>query len=138
MKRATGTPRGSTATAAPSCLYPSAAEVSPSSPSSTSRRFRWSVQDLEEPSENEDVGPYIDQNVALYVLGRHLYAYSALAGRWDTLSLEERLVPRPGYGPEAQAYFPSVKHDSIAVSQHGRLHIFTAKAGRWQTIDPKE
>jgi hypothetical protein len=101
--------------------------------------FRWSVQDLEEPYEDEDkdVRPFLDDNVALYVLGRHLYAYSALAGRWDTLTLEERLIPRAAYGV-AQPYFPTVKHDSIAVSQHGRLHVFTAKTGRWQTIDPKD
>jgi hypothetical protein len=35
-------------------------------------------------------------------------------------------------------YLPNVEHDSAAASQNGRLHVFTAKAGRWQTINAKD
>jgi Sigma-70, region 4 len=98
--------------------------------------FRWSVQDLLEPSEGEFVTE-VKRNVASYVQGRHIYAYSAEAGRWDTLILEKRLYPRV----ITQLRGPSpmkVSDDSIAVSQDGRLHVFTAKTGRWHTIDPKD
>jgi RNA polymerase sigma factor (sigma-70 family) len=98
-----------------------------------STHFRWSVQDLVEPSDKKSAQPYFKGNVAIYVLGRKIYAYSTQAGRWDVLTLEKPF----GNGMMAGQQ-PLVDHDSAAVSQDGRLHVFTAKLGRWQTIDPKD
>ncbi len=99
-----------------------------------SGRFGWFVQDLVEPwDEQGGTSPLVKGRVAAYVLGRHVYAYSAEAGRWDTLNLERPFVRTgiAGMGPE-------VTDNSVALSEGGRLHVFAAKTGRWQTIDPKD
>jgi hypothetical protein len=98
-----------------------------------SPHFRWSVQDLVEPSDMKSVRPHLKGNVALYVLGREICAYSTQAGRWDVLTLDKPFIR--GSMTRQQ---PLVDDDSAAVSQGGRLHVFTAKTGRWQTIDPKD
>jgi RNA polymerase sigma factor (sigma-70 family) len=104
------------------------------------RRFCWSIRDLNEPVQyGGQTTPWLDRDVALYVLGRHLYAYSTVAGRWDTLTLEEPLIPASLEGTGmAQPYLPAVSHNSIAISRDGRLHVFTAESGRWLTIDSKD
>jgi RNA polymerase sigma factor (sigma-70 family) len=100
-------------------------------------RATWTVQNLLEPSE-ESITPYVVEKLAMYVAGRHVYAYSAEAGRWDTLSLEDRLLP-PLSPPRRLNGSPLwTEVGMFAVSQHGHLHVFTAKAGRWQTINPKD
>ena len=79
------------------------------------------------------------------MIGRHVYAYSAEAGCWATLSVEEPLfpgmMPPPSMMPTTSGIkvSPLYMNDSMtAVSQHGRLHIFTAETGRWETINPKD
>jgi RNA polymerase sigma factor (sigma-70 family) len=100
-------------------------------------RASWMVQDLVEPAQEKQASPHVIGGIALYVLGRHVYAYSAEAGRWDTLALEEPLIPgalQPG--PGTSPLF--MKEGMAAVSQHGRLHLFSAKTGRWETANPKD
>ncbi len=97
--------------------------------------FRWAVQDLVEPWNGRNLSPFKNGKLAVYALGRHVYAYSAEAQRWDTLTLEKPLLSGTR-APHASGL--SVKENSIAVSQDGRLHVFTAKTGRWQTIDPAD
>jgi hypothetical protein len=97
-------------------------------------RGSWSIQNLLEPTEQWAV-PIQQGRLAMYVLGRHVYAYSAETGTWDTLTLDETLLPnRMMSGP------PLLRDrlDMFAVSQHGRLHLFTEKAGRWETVNPKD
>jgi RNA polymerase sigma factor (sigma-70 family) len=107
-------------------------------------RGTWIVQHLLEPADSKWLAPYVQGNVAVYVIGRHVYAYSADAGCWATLSLEEPLfsgmMPPPAMMPTPGiSGSPLYMNDSMtAVSQHGRLHIFTAKTGRWETINPKD
>ncbi len=99
-------------------------------------RSSWAVQNLLEPSE-EPVFPDFQGKLAMYVVGRHVYAYSSEAGRWGTLELEERLLPARSIrrldGSPLWA-----QEGMFAVSQHGHLHIFNAKLGRWQSINPKD
>jgi RNA polymerase sigma factor (sigma-70 family) len=97
-------------------------------------RASWSIQNLVEPSE-KDVYPLIRNKVAMYVLGRHVYAYSALTGTWDTLSLDERLL-RDSMNPNTAGSSPPF--NMLSVSQQGRLHIFTADQGRWETVNSKD
>ena len=98
------------------------------------KRFRWAVQDLVEPWHAENVRPFTNRNQAVYVLGRHVYAYTAEAGRWDRLSLEKPLLAKWAANviPPPHASGLSVNENSVAVSQGGLLHIFAAKTGRWQ------
>jgi RNA polymerase sigma factor (sigma-70 family) len=97
-------------------------------------RGTWSIQNLLEPSEHS-VRPIPRGRLVMYMLGRHVYAYSAEAGTWDTLSMEENLFPAQGVHG---ASVLTERQDMFAVSQRGRLHIFTEKAGRWETINPKD
>ncbi len=100
------------------------------------KRSSWSIQNLVEPSE-KSVVPLVRSQLAMYVLGRHAYAYSAETGTWDTLTLEERLLP-----DSRDPYFKGspvlIQEDMFAVSQNGRLHLFTAKNGRWETVNPRD
>jgi RNA polymerase sigma factor (sigma-70 family) len=104
------------------------------------KRCRWFVQDLRQPAEEWTAVPYTAAGMALYALGRYLYAFSAEAGRWDVLTLEREL-PTIGQGsafPKCVVdpnFAPIMGTGSIAVSESGRLHVFLAKTGRWQTID---
>ena len=71
-------------------------------------RFGWFVQDLVEPwDEQGGTSPLVKGRVAAYVLGRHVYAYSAQAGRWDTLTLERPFVRREyrGHGTRGHGQF---------------------------------
>ncbi|MGP0067374.1 MAG: RNA polymerase sigma factor [Isosphaeraceae bacterium] len=99
------------------------------------KHSRWAVQDLVEPWHKKNVSPIASGNQVVYVLGRHVYAYSAEAGRWDTLTLEKPLLTAARNLRDSGMNF---NESSVAVSQDGRLHVFTAKTGRWQTIDPKD
>ncbi len=56
------------------------------------KHFRWSVQDLIEPRDEGRANPMAQGDVAIYVLGRNIYAYSAEAGRWDVLNLDKPFV----------------------------------------------
>ena len=93
--------------------------------------FRWSAQDLVEPFDEKSAYPYSNANLAVYVLGRYIYAYSNLARRWDVLTLSRPLI-RGARTPQASGL--DVDDHSVAVSQDGQLHIFPARTGRWQTI----
>jgi RNA polymerase sigma factor (sigma-70 family) len=99
-------------------------------------RFQWSVQDLVEPWEEGAVDPFVAEKVAVYVVGRFLYAYSADAGRWDVLKLEQRVQPKSGTWWQQSPL--TIENNIAAVSQGGHLHIFPAKTGRWQAVEPKE
>jgi RNA polymerase sigma factor (sigma-70 family) len=108
------------------------------------KQCRWFVQDLREPVKDGHAVPYTEQGLALYVLGRHLYAFSAEAGRWDVLTLEREL-PRVAFSPPDSPkrwmvdpnFAPVMARSSIAVSESGRLHVFLAKTGRWRAVDAK-
>lgn len=114
-------------------------------------RFQWSVKDLVEPWEERiALEPVIGEKVAVYVIGPYLYAYSSAVGRWDVLKLEKRVPPRgsatleqrPGFGDRRLAIMRfegvTIQNDVAAISQGGHLHVFPAKTGRWQVVEPKE
>jgi hypothetical protein len=101
------------------------------------KRASWTVQNLLEPSP-KSVEPIVRRQVAIYVLGRHVYAYSGETGTWDTLTLEEPLLPEPARRQGVNGSPVLLQDGMCAVSQDGRLHLFTAGAGRWQTVNPKD
>lgn len=80
-------------------------------------------QDLRAPA-TKDLMPIVGFKIAAFALGRHVYAFSAEADRWDVLELPE--------GTTAQ---PIVSYSTV-VAQGGNLaSVFTAKTGTWDTID---
>ncbi len=99
-------------------------------------RGAWTIQNLDEPLKGR-IAPRIKGKLAVYTAGKHVYAYSGEAGRWDTLTLEEPLFPTNNTG--GMDWSPlSLQEQLVAVSQHGRLHVFTAKEGKWKAINPRD
>ena len=82
----------------------------------------WLPQDLREPVTGR-VLPMINQDLAVYSTGRFVYAFSALAKRWDVLE--------PAEGPRSVQFYST--HFQVMVGS--RLHIFSAWTGRWSHLD---
>jgi len=85
----------------------------------------WIAQDLREPARGKAV-PLVGQGMAVYAVGRYVYAFSAPAKRWDVLELAEGAKP-----------FPILVTTYIKVEDGSRLHIFSLKTGRWSSLDTK-
>ncbi len=81
----------------------------------------WHTQTLNELVD--EAKPLVGPGLAVYPIGRRLYAFSATAKRWDVLELPEGAVPIPALGPAA-----------ITCEYEGRLHVFSAKTGTWEAI----
>lgn len=100
-------------------------------------RGAWTVQNLEEPSE-QPIRPDINGKLVAYAVGKRVYAYSGEAGRWDTLTLEQPLFKNQGEGGFVEGWPLLIQDQMIAVSEQGRLHVFTAREGKWRAINPKD
>lgn len=83
----------------------------------------WHPQDLREPVEGR-VRPVVAAGLAVYHLGRYVYAYSAAAGRWDVAELPEDLRGRT-----------TVEPGGATVEGHGQIYTFLPATGRWQHVD---
>jgi hypothetical protein len=84
----------------------------------------WYAQDLREPAR--EAVPIVSQNLAVYGIGRRVYAFSSLARRWDVLELPEGVVAQPVLGNDA------------IICEHGdHLYVFSAKTGKWEDIDTR-
>lgn len=84
----------------------------------------WYGQDLREPVEQAT--PIVGATMAAYPIGRRVYAFSAVARRWDTLELPADAVARPTVGP-----------DAIICPHSLHLYVFSAKTGTWEDIDTR-
>jgi RNA polymerase sigma factor (sigma-70 family) len=82
----------------------------------------WYPQNLKEPVEKAQ--PLISNKLLAYGLGRRIYAFSAVAKRWDILELPEGSNPQP-----------SVGFDLVTYEQDDHLYIFSAKTGKWADLD---
>jgi RNA polymerase sigma factor (sigma-70 family) len=89
------------------------------------RTWQWYPLDLWEPISGEIV-PMVSNNMVVYNAGRHVYAFSAPARRWDVLELEQ--------GAKVD---PLVHNQTTTVEHAGRRYFFLAKTGRWVEIDTK-
>jgi hypothetical protein len=83
----------------------------------------WHVQDLRQPVGGR-VMPIVAQGVAVYSVGRNVYAYSAEAHRWDVAELPEGLQATPVVGP-----------NTATIEGRGHIYTFAAKTGKWEHID---
>lgn len=86
----------------------------------------WHPHDLDEPVQGQ-AQPVIAAGLVAYGLGRRVYAYSAEAHRWDTLTLPE--------GSEPAA--PVVHAMMVLVEARGTLSTFSSRTGQWTTFDTK-
>jgi RNA polymerase sigma factor (sigma-70 family) len=82
----------------------------------------WYAQDLREPAEKAN--PIVGATMAVYPIGRRVYAFSALAKRWDVLELPA--------GADAKV---RVGLDAITCPHGSHLYVFSSKTGTWEDID---
>ena len=82
----------------------------------------WHTQDLREPTDRAT--PVVGPSLVGYGIGRRIYAFSAVAKRWDVLELPEGTKPVFSLG------FQWITHEA-----DGHLHVFGAKTGKWADID---
>lgn len=83
----------------------------------------WIPVDLRAPVEGQAM-PIVGNGVVVYGLGRHVYAFSSDAKRWDVLDL-----------PEGVRATPIVGNQSARVEYDGQIHEFSAATGKWKHID---
>jgi hypothetical protein len=84
----------------------------------------WYVQDLRQPVGGR-VSPILGPQVAVYPLGRYVYAYSARAHRWDVVELPENVQATPAIGPDGAA----------TIQAGGHIFLFSVLTGKWDHID---
>lgn len=83
----------------------------------------WNVQDLREPVSGQAT-PLVGPHVAVYRLGRYLYAFSSLKGKWDVIEL-----------PEGVDGIPSVSAHSAKVEAGGHIYTFSVESAEWSDLD---
>jgi hypothetical protein len=83
----------------------------------------WYSQDLRKPFGGRAV-PIVAPGLAVYRLGRDVYAYSAAAHRWDIVEL-----------PEGIPVGPVVGINGATIESHGHIYTFVPKTGKWEHID---
>jgi RNA polymerase sigma factor (sigma-70 family) len=82
----------------------------------------WYPVDLREPV---DVAmPIVGPGSAIFKLGRHIYAFSSAAKRWDVLEFPVGAKPTPTFGP-----------GSINYENDGHLYTFDDATGKWNDLD---
>jgi len=79
----------------------------------------WVRQKLLSPIK-EQIAPAVGQGTVLFQEGNNFYAFSARAGKWDTLRLD---------GPEKP--HASLNPSDITVQQGNRVYLFSPDGGRW-------
>jgi hypothetical protein len=83
----------------------------------------WHPQELHSPIDGQAV-PIVAPGVVVYKLGRNVYAYGALARRWDVALV-----------PEGFQAMPSVGSGTVTIEGHGHIYTFVGKTGKWDHID---
>ena len=83
----------------------------------------WRSQDLREPIDGEAV-PIVAPGVAVYAIGRNIYAYGAESDRWDVAEL-----------PASVRAVPIVSPGAVTVESDGHIYAFSAKTGKWNHTD---
>jgi hypothetical protein len=84
----------------------------------------WHTQDLREPTDNAT--PILSPSLVAYGIGRRIYAFSAVANRWDVLESPAGVKPQP----IVSGQWVTFEHD-------GHLYVFSGKTGKWVDIDTR-
>jgi len=87
---------------------------------------QWFPIDLKTPVKGQAVPVVVPTGLAVYGLGRHVYAFSAVARSWDVLELQEGASPRP-----------ILTGNRATVEYKDHLYIFNTKMGKWTDFDAK-
>jgi hypothetical protein len=83
----------------------------------------WHAQELREALDGE-TSPIVAPGVAVYTLGRNVYAYGAESQRWDVAEL-----------PEGVRAMPIVAPGSVTIESDGHIYTFAGKTGKWNHVD---
>jgi hypothetical protein len=86
----------------------------------------WHVQELRQPVDGR-VMPIVAQGIAVYSVGRYVYAYAVEAHRWDVAELPDGLRATPTVGP-----------NNASIEGQGHIYTFEAKTGKWEHIDVRK
>ena len=87
---------------------------------------KWIRQPLAEPARVTEVTPDLQKTYAVYLTGRHAYAFSAVTGRWSQQALKE-----PGQDPYIRYTGPG-----YAIYRDRRsIHAFSPLKGIWKTME---
>jgi hypothetical protein len=86
-------------------------------------RGTWNSQELREPLDGE-ASPIIAPGVAVYTIGRNIYAYGAESQRWDVAEL-----------PEGVRAMPTVLPGNVTSESDGHIYTFSGKTGKWNHVD---
>jgi RNA polymerase sigma factor (sigma-70 family) len=84
---------------------------------------KWYPIDLKEPVKGHAT-PVVSQQLAVYPVGRYVYAFSSPALAWDVLELKEGAKPAP-----------VVWTNRATVESGDHLYIFSVKTGKWTDFD---
>ena len=90
------------------------------------RAEKWIRQPLAEPVLGKEFWSVLQQLYAVYLTGRHAYAFSAVTGTWSQQALKE-----PDEDPFIQTTGPGyvIFHDSHII------HAFSALNGNWKSME---
>lgn len=83
----------------------------------------WWTQDLREPSTGR-VSPILGPGTAVYIAGRHAYAFSAWTHRWEIVELPE------GFRPNLV-----VRGDGVYLEGDGHVYFFRGETSKWEQLD---
>ena len=86
---------------------------------------KWSRQALAEPAKFAKLDAFVQDDFAAYLSGRHVYAFSAVTGKWSQQTLEYKRMP------------PNVSftvRNLLIVQDEQSIHAYSAITGTWQTL----
>ena len=84
----------------------------------------WYRQDLRKPFEGQATPMMGASGLAVYTLGRFVYAFSPEAHRWDVVELPEGIPAVPIIGPFG-----------VTIERRGHIYNFVTKTGKWEHLD---
>jgi RNA polymerase sigma factor (sigma-70 family) len=90
---------------------------------------RWYPLELREPVETAQ--PVVMNGIAVYVLGRYVYAFSASRRSWDVLELPAR--PQGEAGGMAPTLNAGAEPLSIRDGNH--LYLYSKLSGKWRDVN---
>jgi hypothetical protein len=101
------------------------------------QRNQWVTQDLRELAKGE-VSPVISSSTAIYRIGRFLYIYSAVAGKWSVLELKREDPALQDLGQGGGRMENLGASGKLMVTDGDVIHIYDVKTGDWTHIDTKD
>ena len=86
---------------------------------------KWSRQPLAEPATFAKVNALVQEDYAAYVMEHHVYAFSAVTGKWSQQAMEHKRKP-----PNISLNIRSL----LMLQDEQSIHAYSAITGTWQTL----